>query len=145
MKGKAQQKKAVGRRSRLTAWNPKPRATISLLPGAALALEPAPKLARIVRALGESAAADILGVDRAQLNRCQRGGQRITIELGRRISDVEYVLERAIGVMHADEIGAWLTSPEPLLGESTPLNVLALHGAGRVVEALEALYAGVLV
>ncbi len=98
-----------------------------------------------MKALGESAAADILGVDRAQINRCEHGRQAITMELARRISDVEYVLDRAIAVMHPDEIGPWLTSPEPLLGDAIPLNVLAIHGAARVVQALDAIYAGTLV
>jgi uncharacterized protein (DUF2384 family) len=125
-------------------WTPKHR-VFSLLPAAALALDASSRLRRIVKAVGESAAADILGVNRAQINRCEHGRQAITVELARRIGDVEYVLDRAIAVMHPDEIGAWLTSPEPLLGDAIPLNVLAIHGAARVVQALDAIYAGTLV
>lgn len=136
---------AAQRRSRLTAWIPRPRAHLAVLPGSARELRVDPKLKRIVKVLGLSAAADLLDIDKAQLSRCARGAEPISIELARRISEVEYVLERATRVMHEDEIGPWLTSPEPLLGNATPINTLALRGSGPVIGALQGIFAGVLV
>jgi len=66
----------------------------------------------------------------------------MSAEVTRRIVDVEYLLDRALRVMHADEIGPWLTQPEALLGGSVPLNVLILKGAGAVVAALDGIAAG---
>lgn len=116
-----------------------------ILPGAASDLRIDPKLQRVVKALGVRAAAEILDIDKAQLSRCARGSESIGAELARRISDVEFVLERAARVMHLDEIGPWLTAPEALLGGMTPLNALALRGTGPVVSALDGIFAGVLV
>jgi uncharacterized protein (DUF2384 family) len=140
----AVKKKPAPRRPRLGPWSIPPSRTIELKPRAASEFTAVPKLERIVKALGVSAAADVLGVDRAQVSRCVKGTEPISLELARRISDVEYVLERAVRVMHTDEIGPWLTQPEPLLGNSIPLNVLTLHGPARVVQALDSIYAGAL-
>lgn len=118
---------------------------IRVKPDAAQAFAVAPKLERLISALGSNGAADVLGIDRSQLSRFARGKERISQELARRISDVEYVLERALQTMNAEAIGPWLTSPEPLLGERVPLNVLAREGPAPVVSVLEAIYAGVLV
>jgi uncharacterized protein (DUF2384 family) len=100
------------------------------------------KLRRIIESLSLSAAADVLGVDRSQLDRCRKGKEAMSAELTRRIADVEYVLDRALRVMPPDEVGPWLTEPEPLLGGSIPLNVLTLKGAGPVVTALDGIAAG---
>jgi uncharacterized protein (DUF2384 family) len=137
--------KLARRRSRLSPWAPQPRVHLAVLPGCADELRVDPKLERVIKALGVSAAAEILDIDKAQLSRCARGTEPIGTELARRISDVEYVLERAARVMHEDEIGPWLISPEPLLGDATPLNTLALRGAGPVINALEGIFAGALV
>lgn len=137
--------KPAQRRNRLTPWVPHLRAHLTIVPGSASELRVDPKLQRVIKALGVSAAAEVLDIDKAQLSRCAHGAEPISTELARRISDVEYVLERAARVMHEDEIGSWLTSPEPLLGDATPLNTLALRGTGPVIGALEGIYAGVLV
>jgi hypothetical protein len=101
------------------------------------------KLKRLVKALGLNATARVLNVDRGQLSRCAGGTEAISQGLARRIIDVEYVLDRALRAMWPDEVGPWLTSPEPLLGGSTPLNVLILSGPARVVQAIDGRAAGV--
>ncbi|MDQ6827035.1 MAG: helix-turn-helix domain-containing protein [Candidatus Eremiobacteraeota bacterium] len=101
-----------------------------------------PKLVRIVQSLTLSAAAEFLGVDRSQLSRCTKGREAISPELARRIANVDFFLDRASHLLWPDEIGPWLTSPEPLLGGSVPLSVLILSGAAQVVGALEARVGG---
>ena len=116
----------------------------TILPGSAVELRVDPKLQGIIKALGVRAAAEILDIDKAQLSRCARGAEPISTELARRISDIEYVFRCAARVVHEDEIGPWLTSPEPLLGDATPLSTLVLRGTGPVIGALEGIFAGVL-
>lgn len=132
------------RASRLGPWKGANR-PVELRPGAEQAFPTLPKLARLVTALGLNTTADMLNVDRSQLNRCLKGTEAVGSELARRVSDLEYILDRAIRAMHAGQIGPWLTSPEPLLAERIPLNVLAREGPGPIIEALEGIYAGVLV
>lgn len=103
---------------------------------------PAMKLRRLVKALGLNATARLLRVDPGQLSRCASGKEAIGQALSTRIIDLEYVIDRALKVMWPDEVGPWFTSSEPLLGGSTPLNVLLLSGPGRVVQALDARSAG---
>ena len=99
-------------------------------------------LEQIVEVLGLSQVARILGIDRSRLSRCMRGGADIGPTLAPRITNLQYVLTRALQIMHADEVGPWLTEGEPLLGGSIPLNVLAADGPAPIVAALDALVSG---
>lgn len=104
-----------------------------------------PKLNRIIAVLGKRAAADMLGVERSQLKRIARSEERASAELARRITDIEYVLDCALQVMHADQVAAWLVSEEPLLQDRRPLKVLRCEGAAPLTRVLDAIYAGALV
>jgi hypothetical protein len=99
-------------------------------------------LERIVEILGLNQTARVLDVDRSQLSRCMRGAEGISSTLALRITNLQYVLTRALQIMHADEVGPWLTEGEPLLGGSIPLNVLAIDGPAAVIAALDALASG---
>lgn len=123
-------------------WTPRNGRVIVLSDAALKNFAAQPKLARIVETLGLSAAADVLDVDKSQLRRCVHGDEGISAELTRRISDLEFVLDRALQVMNPEEVGPWLANPEPLLGNSVPMNVLTLSGPSRVIGALDAIGAG---
>ncbi len=138
----ARTKKSARRRPAQTAWNVRSDRVIELKPNADEAFPVVPKLDRVVNALGLSAAADILDVDKSQLNRCIKGQERVSPALARRISDVEYVIDRALHVMNPEDVGPWLASPEPLLGNSIPINVLTISGPARVIGAIDAIAAG---
>ncbi len=99
-------------------------------------------LERIVEILGLNQTARILDVDRSQLSRCVKGAEGISPTLALRVTNLQYVLTRALQTMHADEVGPWLTEGEPLLGGSIPLNVLAIDGPAAVIAALDALVSG---
>ncbi len=101
------------------------------------------KLGEIVQALGHNATADILQVDRSQLSRILKGSENASAELQRHSTEFEYVLARLTQVMYPDEIAVWFTSPEPLLNNAIPINVLRLHGPERVVRAINGIEAGV--
>ncbi len=135
-------RKKPARRSRLGPWAGAAERRFVLKAHAERAFETRPKLQRLVKALGVNATANLLGSDRGQLSRCAQGTEGIGAELTRRIIDAEYVLDRALKVMWPDEVGPWLTAPEPLLGGSIPLNVLVLVGPAEVVKALDARAAG---
>ena len=59
-----------------------------------------------------------------------------------RVVDLEYVVDRALRVFYPDEVGVWLSQPEPLLGDAIPLNVLVLRGTSPVIAALSRIAAG---
>jgi len=127
---------------RASRWQVRPDRVIQLKSNASTKFAVVTKLQRIIDSLSLAAAADVLGVDRSQLDRCRKGKEAISAELSRRITDVEYVLDRALHVMHTDEVGPWLTEPDPLPGGSIPLNVLTLKGTGPVIAALDGVAAG---
>ncbi len=122
---------------------PESRKTLNFKPSAAEQFAIIDKLNRIIESLSLAAAADVLGIDKSQLDRCRKGKEAISSEVKRRIVDVEYVCDRALSVMRPDEVGPWLLEPEPLLGGSIPLNVLTLRGPGPVIVALDGIAAGV--
>jgi hypothetical protein len=100
------------------------------------------KLDRLIATIGGlNATARALDVDPSQLSLAHKKG-RITYEMESRISDLEYVLDRALQALWPDEVVPWLNSPEPLLGGAIPLNVLILHGPAPVISALDARSAG---
>ncbi len=138
----ARNPKTLRRRATPATWNVRADRVIELKLNASEAFAVEPKLERVVNALGLSAAADILDVDKSQLNRCLKGQERISPALARRISDVEYIIDRALQVMNPEDVGPWLASPEPLLGNSVPMNVLTLSGPARVIGAIDAIAAG---
>jgi hypothetical protein len=99
-------------------------------------------LDRIAEILGLNQTARVLDVDRSRLSRRMRGAEGISPALALRITNLQYVLTRALQTMHADEVGPWLTEGEPLLGGSIPLNVLAIEGPAPVIAVLGALAFG---
>ena len=138
----ARTKKTARRRATPATWTVRADRVIELKRNADESFPVEPKLERVVSALGLSAAADILDVDKSQLNRCIKGQERVSPVLARRISDVEYVIDRALHVMNPEDVGPWLASPEPLLGNSIPINVLTISGPARVIGAIDAIAAG---
>jgi uncharacterized protein (DUF2384 family) len=99
------------------------------------------RLERLVNTFGHNQTAALLAA-RSQLSRCTKGTEKISAELECRIIDLDFVITRALQVMHADEVGPWLLAPEPLLGNAVPLNVLRLSGPARVIAALDSIRAG---
>jgi len=104
---------------------------------------PREALRRLVDLLGSNQVGALLGVSKAQPARWLRG-ERIAQENERRILDVDYVIVRALRVIHADEIGAWLTLQVPTLGWARPIDVLVLEGPEAVVRALDVIEEGAL-
>lgn len=102
-------------------------------------------LRRLIGALGSTEASKILRLNKASIERYLCGDQEIAYDIARRIIDVEYMLSRALLVMQEDEIGTWLKTPEPLLGNRTPLKSMNAHGIETVIAVLDGIYAGVLV
>jgi uncharacterized protein (DUF2384 family) len=96
-----------------------------------------PLLNRTVKAFGAAAVARMLDVNRAMITRW-RDGAPISVELSRRISDLHDVLGRALRIMHPRTAMDWLVGSNQHLGGARPIDVLALRGAGPVIEALRA-------
>ena len=101
-----------------------------------------PLLARIVDALGNNAAARLLGADRAQVSRWGSGTESIGSEMGRRIVDLHDVLTRILRVYGREAAAMWLVGSEPLLGGARPIDVLALEGAAPVIRAIDGIAEG---
>ena len=60
------------------------------------------------------------------------------------ILDLDYVIARAVRVIHPDKIGAWLTYQVPTLGWARPIDVLASVGPEAVTHALDIIEEGAL-
>ncbi len=101
-----------------------------------------PLLARIVEALGNNAAARLLGADRAQVSRWGSGTEAVSTEMGRRIVDVHDVLTRILQVYPREAAAMWLVGSEPLLGGARPLDVLVTEGASPVIRAIDGIAQG---
>lgn len=97
---------------------------------------------RIVVAFGNSEAARLLGVDRAQVTRWSRGSDSFSAEMRPRITDLDYILNRALQVFAPDVVGQWLVGSEPFLGGARPIDVLSLKGPAPLIHALDAIVQG---
>ncbi|HEY1882436.1 MAG TPA: hypothetical protein VGG51_05285 [Candidatus Cybelea sp.] len=97
-----------------------------------------PLLSRLIEAYGHNALAGLLDVDAAMLPRWN-GGVKISAEMSFRILDVHAVLVRAFQVFTPGVATQWLVGHEPFLNDARPIEVLAIRGAGPLIEALDAI------
>jgi uncharacterized protein (DUF2384 family) len=118
---------------------------IAVDPGAAAVFSSAGPVARLVEVLGNNVLAAILGVSRSQPSRWKQGSEQPGPESRRRISDLDHVLDRLLMELYPDQVGVWLTSPNPHLGSARPVDVLELRGAATVLPAVDALAQGTFV
>lgn len=100
-------------------------------------------LRRLVKLLGNNQLGALLGVAKSQPSRWLRGDPMAT-ENERRILDLDYVIARALRVIHSDKIGAWLTYQVPTLGWARPIDVLTSVGPEAVTQALDVIEEGAL-
>ena len=100
-----------------------------------------PLLARLVAAYGHNAIARLLDVDAAMITRWKRG-TKISPEMVLRILDLHAVLTRALQIFAPQVAMQWLVGHEPFLNEARPIDVLAVRGAGPLIEALDGITAG---
>lgn len=83
----------------------------------------------------------LLAVSKPQSARWLCGG-KISTEDERRILDLDYVVARALRVLHPDKVGDWLTYQVPTLGWARPIDVMATVGTVAVTYALDTLEEG---
>jgi len=124
------------------AWSPLVAGSIEVKSDAPEAFDVVVKLERLVATFGQNASAGLLGLDAGQMRRCLKGQEKVSAPITQRIVDLEYVVDRALRVFYPDEVGPWLSQPEPLLGDAIPLNVLVLRGSSPVIAALSRIAAG---
>jgi putative toxin-antitoxin system antitoxin component (TIGR02293 family) len=95
----------------------------------------------LVEAYGHNVVARLLDVDAAMLTRW-KGGANISSDMSHRILDVHTVLVHALQVFAPEVATQWLVGHEPFLNDARPIDVLAVRGAGPLIEALDAIAAG---
>jgi uncharacterized protein (DUF2384 family) len=123
------------------AWTPTAK-TVVLRPTAGALADVTPLLDRVIDALGNNAAARLLGADRAQVSRWSAGTESISSEMGRRIVDLHDVLTRILRVYGREAAAMWLVGSEPLLGGARPIDILVLEGAAPVIRAIDGIAQG---
>lgn len=104
---------------------------------------PREALRRLVKLLGNNQVGALLGVAKSQPSRWLRG-EPIAQDNERHILDTDYLISRALRVIHADKIGDWLTYQVPTLGWARPIDVLILEGPESVIRALDIIEEGAL-
>ena len=122
-------------------WTPVVK-TVALRPAAESLADVAPLLTRLLEALGNNAAARLLGADRAQVSRWAAGTESIGHEMGRRIIDLHDVLNRIMRVYGREAAAMWLVGSEPLPGGARPIDLLVTEGAAPVVRAIDGIAEG---
>jgi hypothetical protein len=130
------------RRRAATPWHPDISRLVVRADAKAAGYNDAPHaLRRLVKFLGNNQLGALLGVAKSQPSRWLRG-EPIAAENERRILDLDYVIARALRVIHPDNIGAWLTYQVPTLGWARPIDVLATAGPEAVTRALDVIEEG---
>jgi len=130
------------RRRAATPWHPAISRLVVRADAKAAGYNDAPQaLLRLVKFLGNNQLGALLGVAKSQPSRWLRG-EPIAAENERRILHLDYVIARALRVIHPDKIGAWLTYQVPTLGWARPIDVLATVGPEAVTRALDVIEEG---
>lgn len=122
---------AVRRASRLTVAT-----------GAAELFRVDDQVERVIAVLGNNTAARVLGVSTSQPSRWRAGSEQVSAENRRKLSDLDYVLNRLLLELYPDDVVMWLTSPNAHLGGARPVDVLQLRGPAAVLPAIDALAVG---
>lgn len=99
------------------------------------------KLDHVVEALGNNVTASLLGVSRSQPSRWRSGKEGMSPQSRAAITDLDYVLDRLLQVLHPKVAGIWLSSDNAFLG-GRPVDVLRRRGPRAVIDAIEALAQG---
>ena len=124
-----------------TAWAP----TIERLEPASdpsALIDVRPLLERMIAAYCPATIARLLAVDKSTIDHWGRGKQKISPAMRSRILEMHHVLSRVHQVFNPILAARWLVGREPLLGGARPLDVLGLHGAAPVTDALDAIASG---
>ncbi|MEO6990335.1 MAG: hypothetical protein ABI346_03785 [Candidatus Baltobacteraceae bacterium] len=101
-----------------------------------------PTLARLRAAFGLRTLAALLDTDPGNLSRSLAGKRRLPPEIARRAIDLDHVLTRAAQIFQPPVVLDWLLGGDPFLNGARPVDVLATHGAGPLLEALDGAAAG---
>lgn len=101
-----------------------------------------PIVERLKAVFGLRALATILNTDAGNLSRFLSGRRALSDQVARRSVDLDHVLMRAALIFELDVIPDWLTGNEPFLRHARPIDVLAVHGAGPLIVALDGIAAG---
>lgn len=129
-----------------TATTTKPAARraskLTVAAGAADLFRADDQVQRVIAVLGSNAVARVLGVSNSQPSRWRSGMEQVSAENRRKLSDLDYVLDRLLLELYPDDVGMWLTSPNAHLGGARPADVLQLRGPAAVLPAIDALTVG---
>lgn len=131
-----------GDRPRTRRRSAAPQVVVKVASSAGATYSASGPVTRLVDALGNNVVADLLGVARSQPSRWRLGQERLSPESRRRLSDLDHVLDRLLLELHPDQVGLWLTGPNPHLGGARPVDALRLRGAVAVLPAIDALSVG---
>ena len=80
----------------------------------------------------------MLGVSASQTSRWANGHERPSAQVAPLLIDVEHVLARVRLVWSGPAALTWMSSANAHLDGARPIDVLALHGPGPVLDALDA-------
>jgi transcriptional regulator with XRE-family HTH domain len=97
---------------------------------------------RLVGLVGSNALAGLIGVSTSQPSRWRSGKEKISAENRRRLTDLDFILDRLQLELYPDQIGPWLLGSNAHLGGARPIDVLRLKGPASVLPAIDALVTG---
>ena len=95
------------------------------------------RLDRLIRVLGATQTADLVGVSKSQPARWRDGAERVSIQNLHTIMDLDYVISRLLLNWDAGVIPHWLNGHNPHVG-GRPIEVLKRRGAMALLPALDA-------
>lgn len=100
--------------------------------------DPLPLLDRLVRAFGQRALARFLDIGSGTIANWLTGKRGMSLPMIKRVIDLHDVLSRALQVYAPEVVTDWLLGNDPYLDHRRPIDVLVLHGAGPLIDALDA-------
>ena len=92
---------------------------------------------RVVGALGNNVTAKLLGVSQDRPGRWVRGIDRPSEANRAQLADLDALVGRLLATFTPEQAALWLEGQDPFL-QARPLDVFALEGPARLIEAMKA-------
>ncbi|MHB8198062.1 MAG: hypothetical protein ACYDGW_07995 [Vulcanimicrobiaceae bacterium] len=111
-------------------------------PNLAVLADVRPMMTRLQDVFGLRTLGELLNIDGSNLNAYLHGRRSLPAHIAQRAIDLDHVLTRAAQLFSGEVVIDWLQGQMPTFAGARPIDVLATHGAGPLLDELQRIESG---